>query len=119
MHQALTVVERPATVRAWLDLPPVRTLLTGLSRDDCPLTHEILDEFPAGKTLAHLRSVLVAAGALPGRDERLVQLERCLPAGTAAAEPVSETSPVTPPRAFASVWRQPGATSKAQQVSGS
>lgn len=29
MHQALTVVERPATVRAWLDLPPVRTLLTG------------------------------------------------------------------------------------------
>ena len=29
LHQALTAVERPATVRNWLDLPPVRTLLTG------------------------------------------------------------------------------------------
>jgi hypothetical protein len=36
LHQALTAVERPATVRAWLDLPPVRTLLAGLSRDHRP-----------------------------------------------------------------------------------
>ena len=76
LHQALTAVDRPATARNWLDLPPVRTLLAGLSRDHRPLTHEILDELPAGKTLANLRSILVAAGALPARDERLVQLER-------------------------------------------
>ena len=83
-HHALTVVERPSTVRAWLDLPPVRTLLAGLSRDHRPLTHEILDEFPAGKTLAHLRSVLVATGALPARDERLLQTERWIASVIAA-----------------------------------
>jgi hypothetical protein len=76
LHHALTIVERPSTVRTWLDLPPVRTLLTSLSQDPRPLTHEILDEFPASSTLAHLRSILVATSALPGRDERLVQLER-------------------------------------------
>ena len=56
LHHALTIVERPSTVRTWLDLPPVRTLLTSLSQDPRPLTHEILDEFPASSTLAHLRT---------------------------------------------------------------
>ena len=32
-------------------------------------------KLPAGKTLAHLRTALVATGALPPRDERLVALE--------------------------------------------
>jgi hypothetical protein len=31
---------------------------------------------PPGKTLAHLRSILVATGTLPERDERLVRLQR-------------------------------------------
>src|SRR6266702_2671609 len=41
-----------------------------------PLTHTALDELPDSKTLRHLRSVLVATGALPARDEHLAQLER-------------------------------------------
>lgn len=41
-----------------------------------PITHSVLDELPSGKVLAHLRSVLVATGALPPRDERLVALEK-------------------------------------------
>ena len=77
LHHALTAVERPATVQNWLTRgPQVRTLLSDLGRDQRPLTHEVLDELPAGKAVAHLRSVLVAVGALPARDERLLKLEQ-------------------------------------------
>ena len=40
------------------------------------LTHRALDELPAGKTVEHLRSVLVAIGTLPERDEQMSRLER-------------------------------------------
>jgi hypothetical protein len=76
LQQALTGAERPHTALAWLSRPAVRTLLAESSRDHHPITHETLDALPAGKTLDHLRSVLVATGALPDRDERLVKLER-------------------------------------------
>jgi hypothetical protein len=76
LHQALMAVERPQTAWDWLDMPRVRALMAALGRDDRPLTHQILDQLPASNTLHHLRSVLVATGALPARDERLVHLER-------------------------------------------
>jgi len=76
LQQALAGVERPHTALTWLSRRAVRTILAQISRDHRPLTHETLDELPAGKTLEHLRSVLVATGALPARDERLVKLER-------------------------------------------
>ncbi|MCI2422880.1 site-specific integrase [Saccharopolyspora sp. K220] len=75
-HQALVAVERPDSALAWLARPKVRGLLEQIGQGTRPVTHELLDELPAGKTLAHLRSVLVATGALPPRDERLVALER-------------------------------------------
>ena len=40
------------------------------------LTHRTLDELPAGKTVEHLRAVLVAIGTLPERDEHMSRLER-------------------------------------------
>ncbi len=40
------------------------------------LTQRALDELPAGKTVEHLRSVLVAIGTLPERDEQMNRLER-------------------------------------------
>ena len=40
------------------------------------LTHRALDELAAGKTVEHLRSVLVAIGTLPERDEQMSRLER-------------------------------------------
>jgi hypothetical protein len=40
------------------------------------LTHQALDDLPPGRTVDHLHGVLVAAGTLPKRDERLVQLPR-------------------------------------------
>jgi hypothetical protein len=42
----------------------------------CPSTHDALDAMPPSKTLQHLRSMLVQAGALEARDERFVRLER-------------------------------------------
>lgn len=74
-HRALLAVERPDSALAWLARPKVRSLLEQIGQDTRPVTHELLDELPAGKTLAHLRSALVATGALPPRDERLVALE--------------------------------------------
>ncbi len=40
------------------------------------LTHRALDELPAGKTVEHLRSVLVAIGTMRERDEQMSRLER-------------------------------------------
>ncbi len=59
---------------AWVNRPKVREILSQLGGDSRPVTHQILDDLPPGNTLDHLRSVLVAAGALPERDERLVKL---------------------------------------------
>jgi hypothetical protein len=41
-----------------------------------PLTHASLDELPAGKTVEHLRSILVATETPPPRDEQMARLER-------------------------------------------
>jgi len=77
---AVSTAERPDTALVWLSGSKVRALLERIGRHGGPVTHEILDEFPAGKALAHLRSVLVATGAVPPRDERLVALERWITA---------------------------------------
>ncbi len=75
LHEALTTAARPATVSAWLDKSGAPTILRDLQAGARPLSHETLDELPAGKTVEHLRSVLVAIGTLPHRDEHMVRLE--------------------------------------------
>jgi hypothetical protein len=76
LRQALADASRPATALGWMRRDKVRALLAGLAAGDRPLTHAALDELPDSKTLRHLRSVLVSSGALPGRDEILIRLER-------------------------------------------
>ena len=61
-------------------------MLRGLAAGQHPLTHAGLDELPDAKPLRHLRSVLVATGALPPRDEQLIRLERWITT-TIAAHP--------------------------------
>jgi hypothetical protein len=90
LHQALSGTERPDTALVWLARPKVRQLLTELGGDIRRLTREILDELPADKTIAHLRSVLVAIGTLPSRDERLVKLERWITAALDTREDPDE-----------------------------
>jgi hypothetical protein len=76
LHQTLATASRPATVLAWLSSGTPQAMLTELAAGLRPLTHAALDELPASKPLTHLRSVLVATGALPARDEHFIQLER-------------------------------------------
>ena len=90
LHQALSSVERPDTALVWMARPKVRELLSELASQTRRLTNEILDELPADKTLAHLRSVLAAIGALPARDERLLKLERWITAAISAREDSGE-----------------------------
>jgi len=66
----------PGTVSSWLDSSATPAILHDIKTRTRPLTHETLDELPAGKPVEHLRSVLVATGALPPRDEQTARLER-------------------------------------------
>jgi hypothetical protein len=63
-------------VLGWLDKSNAPAVLHELAAGDRPLTHGALDELPEGKPLEHLRSMLVATGALPPRDEHMARLER-------------------------------------------
>ncbi|WP_405961960.1 hypothetical protein OG713_44310 [Streptomyces sp. NBC_00723] len=76
LHVALAGHGRPDTTLAWLARPQVTTVLRGIATACRPLTHDLLDTLPHGKTVAHLRAVLAAAGVLPARDEHLTRLER-------------------------------------------
>jgi hypothetical protein len=67
--------ERPRTVLAFLRKNAARGLLSEIGAGERPLTHAALDELPDSKPIRHLRSVLVATGALPARDELLGRLE--------------------------------------------
>ncbi|MEC4019308.1 hypothetical protein [Streptomyces sp. H27-D2] len=76
LHAALIGIDRPVTAVAWLSRPVVARLLKEIAADQRAVTHDVFDELAAGKTLDHLRAVLVAGGILPDRDERLIKLER-------------------------------------------
>jgi hypothetical protein len=79
LYQALAAAERPSTVSAWLDRSAAPAILRSLDAGQ-QLTHQDLDDLPAGKAVEHLRSVLVAIGTLPPRDEQMVRLERWITA---------------------------------------
>lgn len=74
LYQALIATERPNTVAVWLDRSG--PILRELDAGERVLSHETLDELPAGKPIEHLRSVLVAIGTLPHRDEQMIRLQR-------------------------------------------
>ncbi|MGB6455246.1 MAG: hypothetical protein WBH47_12265 [Streptosporangiaceae bacterium] len=76
LHDNLARHDRPDTVLAWLNKDATTTVLRELAAGQRALTHAGLDELPDAKPLRHLRSVLVATGALPPRDEQLIRLER-------------------------------------------
>jgi uncharacterized protein YidB (DUF937 family) len=73
LYHALATTGRPDTVTAWLGKSAAPAILGGLDPAR-QLTHRVLDELPPGKTVEHLRSVLVAIGTLPPRDEQMIRL---------------------------------------------
>lgn len=74
LYRALGAVDRPDTLASWLARSAAPAILRSLEGQ--PLTHQLLDDLSAGKPVEHLRSMLVATGILPPRDEHLARLER-------------------------------------------
>ena len=76
LREALAATDPPATALRWLARPPVAAVLSGIAAGGHDLSHGELDRLEQTPVLAHLRSVLVATGTLPPRDELMARLER-------------------------------------------
>jgi hypothetical protein len=74
LHDSLAGSERPSTALDWLG-KSTAGILREIATGQRPLTHTALDELPDSKPLRHLRTILVATGTLPPRDEQLARLE--------------------------------------------
>jgi hypothetical protein len=76
LKKALAATDPPGTALRWLAKPPVAAVLSGIASGGRDLSHGELDRLEQTPVLAHLRSVLVATGTLPPRDEQMARLER-------------------------------------------
>jgi hypothetical protein len=76
LKEALAATDPPGTALRWLAKPQVAAVLSGIAAGERDLGHGELDRLEQTPVLAHLRSVLVATGTLPPRDERMARLER-------------------------------------------
>ncbi|MCF7552664.1 hypothetical protein [Pseudonocardia sp. WMMC193] len=83
LREAIATVDNPRVALNWLHRSPAARLLTAITAGELPLTHTTLDDAAheqASPTTAtsidHLRRLLVAAGALPERDEALARLRQ-------------------------------------------
>jgi hypothetical protein len=88
LHQTLASTDRPSTIDTWLRRSEAPKILQSLAGQ--PLTHEVLDQLTPIKPVNHLRSVLVAIGALPERDEHMARLEHWINTTLAARADTSE-----------------------------
>jgi hypothetical protein len=84
LHDNLANNDRPDTVLVWLNKDTASAVLRQLAAGERALTHAALDELPDTKPIRHLRSVLVATGALATRDEHLIRLEHWITTTLAA-----------------------------------
>ena len=75
LRREIADAEHAVTAMRWLTKASIAPVLSGLAGRRIPLTRQALDELPQGQALAHLRQTLVAAGALPWRDEEMTRLE--------------------------------------------
>jgi hypothetical protein len=76
LREALAATDPPGTALRWLARPRVAAVLSGIAAGGRGLCHGELDRLEQTPILAHLRSVLVATGTLPARDELMARLER-------------------------------------------
>ncbi|QQB65053.1 hypothetical protein I6I18_01115 [Kytococcus sedentarius] len=76
VRDALTEFRQPRSLlNNWHDLPSLH-LLTDIARGRLDLSHDALDARPQVFSVTYLRAMLVAAGALPPRDENAARLHR-------------------------------------------
>ncbi|MGW4049546.1 hypothetical protein ACWENA_01845 [Streptomyces sp. NPDC004779] len=84
LHQALLTAESPRTVLTWLRNSQSARLLRDIAASGQPLTHADLHTLAVStgrggaQSTDYLRSLLVAYGILPDRDEHLAGIERHL-----------------------------------------
>lgn len=84
LRDSVLAHDRPVSALGWLDHGPVAKLLSELTTGGAKLSHDRLDELPDSAVVGHLRSLLVAAGGLPPRDEQLNRAQRWVQATIAA-----------------------------------
>ncbi|GAA4429259.1 hypothetical protein GCM10023169_31360 [Georgenia halophila] len=76
VRDALTQLRRPRSLLSnWHSLASLR-LLTDIAQGRFDLSHDALDARPQAFSVTYLRAMLVAAGALPPRDENAARLHR-------------------------------------------
>jgi hypothetical protein len=78
LFDALRTMARPKSGLAWLRNPRVRELLADFAGGRIALTHEALHPLPNWRTVAYLRDLLMACGALPTIDKQLLHHETWL-----------------------------------------
>ena len=71
---ALTAMQRPNSGLTWIRQSHVQSVLRELALHPT-LTHEVLDQLPAGRTTDYMRNLLVEHAVLPSRDERLARFQ--------------------------------------------
>lgn len=76
VREALVATNRPRTILSNWTRTQSLVLLARLAQQPEPLTHERLDIEGDRFSVTYLRALLVASGALPGRDENQTRLQR-------------------------------------------
>lgn len=76
VRDALVATSRPRSILNNWDRTVSLGMLAGLARDHDYLTHDLLDAEGDRFAVSYLRALLVAAGALPERDEHATRLRR-------------------------------------------
>lgn len=74
--EGLVAMGDPRSGHVWLNAAHVRDRLAALAVGAVALTHDGIDELPAGQGREYLRELLVAHSVLPARDKYLAAYER-------------------------------------------
>ena len=76
VYEALVAARQPYSALNWLRSGKGTAVLADMAANKLALSHEALDAHPRRSAAEYLRHVLVANGALPGRNEHVARLER-------------------------------------------
>jgi len=90
LRASLVEVDNPKAGLKWLARKHNLLFLTRVAAGEIELNHEALDELGPAGHVGHLRAVLVAAGALPDREERVAGLERWIGEHVASIDPAED-----------------------------
>ena len=75
VHDAIVASPTPRKALNWLRQGAGAPILAAMAAGTMVVSHEALDEYPRPRAAGHVRHMLIAAGALNGRDDQLAALE--------------------------------------------